>query len=186
MKAANLHPDKEGNKGFQPFVFKRCSVMIAAMSEFLVDYGLWSLFFISFCASTLLPLGSEWLLVALLLQGSNPLASVAVATLGNSLGSATNYLIGYFGGDWLTEKVLRIDEKRQQQATNWFNRYGSWSLLLAWLPVFGDPLCLIAGTLKTPLLRFSLLVTTGKGLRYTFLAILTLRGAAILSQPGAF
>lgn len=186
MKAANLHPDKEGNKGFQPFVFKRCSVMIAAMSEFLVDYGLWSLFFISFCASTLLPLGSEWLLIALLLQGSNPLASVAVATLGNSLGSATNYLIGYFSGDWLTEKVLRIDEKRQLQATNWFNRYGSWSLLLAWLPVVGDPLCLVAGMLKTPLLRFSLLVTTGKGLRYTFLAILTLRGAAILSQPGAF
>ena len=158
--------------------------MIAAMSEFLVDYGLWSLFFISFCASTLLPLGSEWLLVALLLQGSNPLATVAVATLGNSLGAGTNYLIGFYGGDWLIEKILRVEKTRQQQAIRWFNRYGSWSLLLAWLPVIGDPLCLVAGMLKTPLLRFSLLVTTGKGLRYTVLTLLTLRGAEMLSRSG--
>ena len=159
--------------------------MIPAMSEFLTTYGLWSLFFISFCASTLLPLGSEWLLVALLLQGSNPFATVVVATLGNSLGAGTNYLIGFYAGDWLIEKVLRIDKNRQQQATLWFNRYGSWSLLLAWLPIIGDPLCLVAGILRTPLLRFSLLVTIGKGLRYTVLTILTLSGAEILSQSGA-
>jgi len=159
--------------------------MIATMSEFLVDYGLWSLFFISFCASTLLPLGSEWLLVALLLQGSNPLATVAIATLGNSLGAGTNYLIGFYGGDWLIEKILRVEKTRQHQAIRWFNRYGSWSLLLAWLPVIGDPLCLVAGMLKTPLLRFSLLVTTGKGLRYTVLTLLTLRGAEMLTRSGA-
>jgi membrane protein YqaA with SNARE-associated domain len=159
--------------------------MIATMSEFLVDYGLWSLFFISFCASTLLPLGSEWLLIALVLQGSNPLATVAVATLGNSLGAGTNYLIGFYGSDWLIEKILRVEKTRQHQAIRWFNRYGSWSLLLAWLPVIGDPLCLIAGMLKTPLLRFSLLVTTGKGLRYTVLTLLTLRGAEMLSQSGS-
>jgi len=159
--------------------------MIPAMAEFLTTYGLWSLFFISFCASTLLPLGSEWLLVALLLQGSNPVATIAVATIGNSLGAGTNYLIGFYGGDWLKEKVLRIDKNRQQRAEKWFNRYGSWSLLLAWLPIIGDPLCLVAGMLKTPLTRFSLLVTTGKGLRYTFLTILTLHGAEMLSQSGA-
>jgi len=158
--------------------------MIPAMSDFLTTYGLWSLFFISFCASTLLPLGSEWLLVALLLQGSNPIATVAVATIGNSLGAGTNYLIGFYGGDWLKEKVLRIDKNRQQQAEKWFNRYGSWSLLLAWLPIIGDPLCLVAGMLKTPLTRFSLLVTTGKGLRYSLLTILTLQGAVILTQSG--
>ena len=161
------------------------SVMIPSMSEFLTTYGLWSLFFISFCASTLLPLGSEWLLIALLLQGSNPVATVVVATIGNSLGAGTNYLIGFYGGDWLKEKVLRIDKIRQQRAEKWFNRYGSWSLLLAWLPIIGDPLCLIAGTLKTPLTRFSLLVTTGKGLRYSVLTVLTLQGAVVLTQSGA-
>jgi len=159
--------------------------MIPSMSEFLTAHGLWSLFFISFCASTLLPLGSEWLLIALLLQGSNPVATVAIATLGNSLGAGTNYLIGYHGGDWLIENVLRIDKIRQQRAESWFNRYGSWALLLSWLPVVGDPLCLVSGMLKTPLLRFSLLVTTGKGLRYSVLTLLTLQSAKMLAYSGS-
>ena len=158
--------------------------MIAAMSDFFINYGLWSLFFISFCASTLLPLGSEWLLITLLLQGSNPVATVAIATLGNSLGAGTNYLIGHYGGDWLIENVLRIDKIRQQRAESWFNRYGSWALLLSWLPVVGDPLCLVSGMLKTPLLRFSLLVTTGKGLRYSVVTLLILQGAEILTRSG--
>ncbi len=144
------------------------------MVELLSEYGLGSLFLVSFCASTLLPLGSEWLLVVVLLQGSNPVVAVGIATLGNSLGSGTNYLIGFYGGEWLTAKVLRINEQQQQRAKLWFNHYGSWSLLLAWLPIVGDPLCLVGGMLKTPLLRFTLLVTTGKGLRYSFIALITL------------
>ncbi len=72
--------------------------MIPAMPELFTEYGLLSLFLISFCASTLLPLGSEWFLVVPLLQGSNPVAAVVIATLGNSLGSGTNYLIGCYGG----------------------------------------------------------------------------------------
>ena len=155
--------------------------MMRTMPELLLDHSLLALFLLSFCASTLLPLGSEWLLVVLLLEGSNPLTTVAVATLGNSLGSGTTYLIGLWGGDWLTHKVLRIDRKQQQRAENWFNRFGSWSLLLAWLPIVGDPLCLVSGALKTPLIRFFLLVTSGKGLRYLTLALLTLRGAELLS-----
>lgn len=155
--------------------------MMLFMPELLNEYGLLSLFLLSFCASTLLPLGSEWFLVVLLLQGSNPVAAVLIATIGNSLGSGTNYLFGYYGGDWLAEKLLRIDKKQQQRAEAWFNRYGSWALLLAWLPIIGDPLCLVSGMLKTSVMRFSLLVTTGKGLRYAFLTLLTLQGAAMLT-----
>ena len=147
------------------------------MPELLTEYGLFSLFLLSFCASTLLPLGSEWLLVALLLNGTDPLNSILIATLGNSLGAVTNYLIGRWGSDWLMSKLLRIDQSQQQRAEHWFNRYGSWALLLSWLPIIGDPLCLVSGSLKTPLLRFALLVTTGKGLRYTTVALLTLQGA---------
>jgi len=155
--------------------------MMLTMLELLNEYGLLSLFLISFCASTLLPLGSEWFLVMLLLQGSSPVAAVITATLGNSLGAGTNYLIGYYGGDWLAKKLLRIDKKQQLRAESWFNRYGSWSLLLTWLPIIGDPLCLVSGMLRTPAGRFSLLVTTGKGLRYSFLTLLTLQGAAMLA-----
>ena len=77
------------------------------------------------------------------------------------------------------------DKTRQQRAESWFNRYGSWSLLLSWLPVVGDPLCLVSGMLKTPLFRFSLLVTTGKGLRYSVLTLLTLQSAKMLAYSGS-
>ncbi|WP_303721594.1 YqaA family protein [Malonomonas rubra] len=151
------------------------------MPELLTEYGLLSLLLLSFCASTLLPLGSEWLLVALLLDGSSPLNTVAVATLGNSLGALSSYLIGRGGSEWLISKLLRIEPSQQQAAGRWFNRYGSWTLLLSWLPVVGDPLCLVSGSLKTPLLHFLLLVTTGKGLRYLSVALLTLQGSKILA-----
>ncbi len=146
------------------------------MPELLSSYDLLSLFLLSFCASTLLPLGSEWLLVALLLDGGHPATLVLIATLGNSLGAATSYLVGRLGSDWLIEKLLRIDQSRQQRAERWFSRYGSWALLLSWLPLVGDPLCLVSGMLKTAPLRFALLVTVGKGLRYATVALLTLQG----------
>ena len=156
--------------------------MMRAMLELVGGYGLAALFVVCFCASTLLPLGSEWLLVVMLLEGSHsPAAVVAIATLGNTLGSVTSYLIGRWGSDWLTLKLLRINMQQQQQAESWFNRFGSWGLLLAWLPVIGDPLCLVSGALKTPPGRFLLLVASGKGLRYLGIALLTLQGTDLLT-----
>ncbi len=150
------------------------------MPELLTEHGLLSLFLLSFCASTLIPLGSEWLLVALLLGGSNPLLTVVVASAGNSLGAITSYLIGIGGSRWLIEKILRINQQQQLRAQNWFNRYGSWALLFSWLPLVGDPLCLVAGTLRHSFGRFILLVAIGKTTRYSLVAILTLTGSNLI------
>ncbi len=149
------------------------------MPELLTEHGFLSLFLLSFCASTLLPLGSEWLLVALLLDGSDPTTSVLVATLGNSLGAATSYLIGRLGSDWLIQKLLRVEVDGRRRAERWFRRYGSWALLLSWLPVVGDPLCVVSGSLRTSFPRFAVLVVSGKGLRYLSVAALTLQGAQL-------
>ncbi|MDT8419895.1 MAG: YqaA family protein [Desulfuromonadales bacterium] len=151
------------------------------MPELLTDHGLVSLFLLSLCASTLIPLGSEWLLVALLLQGTDATAAVLVATAGNSLGGASSYLIGRLGSNWLAARVLRISSARRQRAENLFLQYGSWSLFFSWLPVIGDPLCLVGGLLKVHFGRFCLLVAGGKGLRYLVVALLTLQGAALAS-----
>lgn len=148
------------------------------MPDLFTNYGLVSLFLLSFCASTLLPLGSEWLLVALLIKGVSPVDSVLVATLGNSLGALTSYAIGRWSSNLLLVKILRIAPGQQQKAEQWFERYGSWALLFSWLPFIGDPLCMAAGTLRISLLSFILLVTTGKCLRYASVALLTLQGSA--------
>jgi len=146
------------------------------MHESLAVYGYPALFLVSFLASTLLPLGSEWLLVALLLQRNDPVIAAGIATAGNYLGACTSYAIGIYGGKLLAEKVLRIDASARERAERYFRRYGSWSLLLSWLPVVGDPLCLVGGLLRIPFTRFSLLVIAGKGARYGVVAWLTLRG----------
>jgi len=136
----------------------------------MIAYGLPGLFGLSFLAATLVPLGSEWLVAALVVKGVDALTTVAVATAGNVLGSLSTYLIGLYGASWLVDRVLRIGAAKQEKARGFFRRYGSWSLLLAWLPVIGDPLCLVAGAMGFSLVRFTLLVAAGKAARYGLVA----------------
>ena len=152
------------------------------MHETLTAYGLPALFALSFLASTMLPLGSEWLLVALVLQRHEPLLAVMTATVGNYLGACTSYAIGIYGGDFLIKKLLRIGDAEQVRAQRFFAKYGSWALFFSWLPIIGDPLCLAGGVLKIPFSRFSILVASGKGLRYSAVAWLTLKGVQSMTS----
>jgi membrane protein YqaA with SNARE-associated domain len=151
------------------------------MEQFLADHGYPALFLLSFLAATLLPLGSEWLVVAMLLNRHDPALTVAVATVGNYLGACTTWAIGIWGGPFLVRRVLRIDATTEERADRFYKRYGALSLLLSWLPVIGDPLCLVGGILKIGFGRFSLLVFTGKLARYAAVAWLTLNGKALVN-----
>jgi membrane protein YqaA with SNARE-associated domain len=146
------------------------------MENFLSCHGYPSLFALSFLASTLVPFGSEWLLVTMLISKYDPFMTVAVASLGNYLGACSTWLIGIYGGPFLIRRVLRIDPTTEERAKALYGRYGAWSLLLSWLPGIGDPLCLVGGILKIGIGRFSLLVMAGKLARYGAVAWLTLEG----------
>ncbi|ALI03940.1 DedA family protein [Pseudomonas sp. FW306-02-F02-AA] len=137
--------------------------------------GYLGLFFAAFGAATLLPLQSEAVLVGLLLNGEHGLWwLLAVATLGNVLGSLLNW--------WLGRSVERFRERRWfpvspahlEKARTHYQRYGHWSLLLSWVPIIGDPLTLVAGVMREPVGRFLLIVTFAKGARYGVLALATL------------
>lgn len=149
------------------------------MHEWLVNYGFYSLFLLSFLASTLLPLGSEWMVVTMLLSGGEPVAVVAVATVGNYLGALSTYCIGLYGGDFLKRRVLRMDEESVRRAESFYRRFGSFSLLFSFLPIIGDPLCLVGGILEIRFFRFTLLVVAGKLARYAAVAWVTLKGAGL-------
>ena len=149
------------------------------MHDWLTSYGYLSLFLLSFLASTLIPLGSEWLLVAMLLARYDPTRVVAVATAGNYLGALSTYAVGLYGGEFLKLRVLRMDDRATLKAERLYGRFGSYSLLFSWLPIVGDPLCLVGGVLRVRLLRFSLLVFSGKLARYAAVAWLTLKGASL-------
>lgn len=124
------------------------------------------LFASSFLAATILPFYSEVLLFALIRDGGDPYALVATATLGNTLGAAVNWLLGLYILRFRDRRWFYFSESRIERAQRWFNRYGTWVLLLAWLPVGGDALTLIAGIMRVRFGLFLLLVGVGKGLRY--------------------
>lgn len=125
------------------------------------------LFLSAFGSATLLPMQSELVLTALLLQHrEQAIALLVVASVGNTLGSMLNW--------WLGLNILRlqhyrwfpIKEAQLQKAQRTYGKYGYWSLLLSWVPVVGDPLTLIAGVMKEPLWRFVLIVGLAKTARY--------------------
>ncbi|ONG54445.1 hypothetical protein BKE38_10275 [Pseudoroseomonas deserti] len=133
------------------------------------------LFAAALLAATILPMQSEAALVGLLLTERFSVALLLlVATLGNVLGSVVNW--------WLGRQVARFQDRRWfpaspaalARAQRWYRRFGRWSLLLSWLPVVGDPLTLVAGTLRERLLPFLALVTLAKAGRYLVLAGITL------------
>lgn len=135
----------------------------------MVDYI--TLFWSGFLSATLLPGSSEIVLIAMLSQGmGEPVLLVVAGTLGNVLGSLVNWLLGKYLMRFMGRRWFPVSHKQYDKAKIWFERYGVWSLLLAWLPVVGDPLTLIAGTLGVRLRVFLILVTIGKFARYAFIA----------------
>jgi membrane protein YqaA with SNARE-associated domain len=133
----------------------------------LVDWGQWGLFLSAFLSATLLPGSSEVLLAGLLISGTNTEMTLWFwATSGNVLGSSFNRELGAGILRGRGAKWLGATEERWLQAEAWFQKYGQWSLLMAWLPVIGDPLTIAAGALGISRFRFLILVTLGKGTRY--------------------
>lgn len=141
------------------------------MVDFISTHGYPALFLLSFLAATILPLGSEWLLATLVVQGMDPLFAVTVATAGNTLGACTTFAIGIYGGPFLIERVLRINSGSQAKAKKFFGKYGVWSILFSWLPIVGDPLCLVAGALRVRFGMFVILVLIGKLARYGIISL---------------
>lgn len=132
------------------------------------------LFSSAFLAATILPFYSEVVLFAYLQQGLNPWTLVMVATLGNTLGGVVNWALGLYLQHFKDRRWFYFSEKQLVRAQAWFQRYGVWTLLLAWLPIGGDALTLIAGIMRVRLPLFLVLVGTGKALRY--LSIVWLNG----------
>ena len=130
----------------------------------MMDYLL--LFASAFLAATILPFYSEVVLFSLLYEGGDPVALVAVATLGNTLGAVVNWALGLYLLHFQDRRWFYFSRQQIERAQRWYGRYGFWSLLFAWLPIGGDALTLIAGIMKVRLWLFLLLVGSGKGLRY--------------------
>lgn len=138
----------------------------------MIAYEYFLLFSSAFLAATLLPFYSELALVALLVAGEPLLPVVGIATLGNTLGSCVNWCLGRYLLKFQHKRWFPFKEKQLGRAQKWFDRFGKWCLLLAWMPLGGDALTFIAGIMRVNLIWFIVLTAIGKGLRYLFIGLL--------------
>lgn len=131
---------------------------------------LYLLFISAFGAATLLPLQSEAVLLGTFVQGKYAaLPLIAIASLGNILGSCVNWWLGLKIERYKNKTWFPVSEAKMLQAQGIYQKYGYWSLLLSWTPIIGDPITLIAGLLKENFWRFLLLVSVAKTGRYAFI-----------------
>lgn len=130
----------------------------------LPQYGLSTVFVVSFVSATLLPLASEPVVFGLIKLNPDLFwATILVATLGNTLGGALDWWIG-LGAAHVTDRfdTSHVHEKAQRL----LGRFGPRACLLSWLPLVGDPLCAVAGWLRFPFWPCLIYMAIGKFLRY--------------------
>ena len=140
--------------------------------------GYLGLFLAAFSAATLIPAQSEAVLTGLLISGNySVVILLVVATTGNVLGSAVNWLLGFYIERYRHKRWFPVSDDKLSRAQRAYHRYGRWSLLLSWVPIIGDPLTMVAGVMREPLWRFVLIVTLAKGARYLLLTAATLGGS---------
>ena len=124
------------------------------------------LFATAFGAATILPFYSEVLLIAQVRQGLDPGSLWLAATAGNTLGAVVNWLIGWHLTHYADRRWFPIKPHNLARGQRWFQKYGSWTLLLSWAPFGGDALTFVAGMMRVRWWIFLLLVGLGKGARY--------------------
>lgn len=130
----------------------------------LPEYGLTTVFLVSFISATLIPLGSEPVVYGLIrLNPEMFWPVILVATVGNTLGGAVDWWMGY-GAHKVADKYSH--STHHTRALDWLKKLGPKACLLAWLPLVGDPLCAVAGWLKLPFWPCLAYMAIGKFARY--------------------
>lgn len=137
-----------------------------------ISLGYIGIFLAAFIASTLLPAPSELIILVAYENDFNVYLVILVATIGNVLGSLTNYYIGYFSS---SQKLITKFNLNQSKINYWSkksDKYGYWLGLLAWLPIIGDPLMAIVGFLRVNIIPLTAMIIIGKLSRYIIITII--------------
>ena len=139
----------------------------------LILFSYFQLSFISFLAATILPFSSEVVLTTMYLSNSFETYFLLIfASIGNIMGSITNWYLGKKITLFQNRKWFPVSPDQLERSRKYFQKYGLWSLLLAWVPIIGDPLTLLAGVLKVRFGIFFVLVSISKISRYVFILYL--------------
>lgn len=145
--------------------------MVETLIDFLKDYGYWGMLQLSFLSGSVIPIASEALLVVLLGVGLNAMWLIVVATVGNTLGGITCFMLGYLTDKQTVQRVFRISDKKMERADSLIQRYGYWAAVLSFMPIIGEAILVALGIMRVDKYRVSIVMAIGKFARYAFVAI---------------
>ena len=142
--------------------------MVEQLIEFFKDYGYWGMGMLSFLSGTVVPIASEVLLLFFLGLGMNAVLLTVVATIGNTLGGITCFMLGYLADMGMVSRLFRIPEKKMKRADRLIQKYGYWSAALSFLPAIGEVILVALGIMRVNKYKVIAVMTIGKFARYAF------------------
>jgi membrane protein YqaA with SNARE-associated domain len=136
------------------------------LTDLIYNFGYLGIMIISFLASSILPLSSEVFVFLMIKLQYNLVLILIFASIWNFLGSLTNYYIGLYWNKFIFSKWIKVDLKKKEKISKFYNKRWAPILFFSWLPIVWDILCVIAWWFKLKLLTFTIRVLSGKIIRY--------------------
>ena len=153
----------------------RAARQCPAMEHFLETWGYLAVFILSFVASMGLPVGAEVAIIygGVLASGQVPnephhlalWAVIVVAVVAELLGSSAGYLIGFYGGRALVDRVGRyvlLTHRDLDRAEAWFARRGEPFVLFGrFIPLLRSFVSFAAGLGEMAIAKFAVFTLIG-------------------------
>ena len=133
--------------------------------EWIEQWGYIGLFVVCFLSSSIVPMTSEFFLIGMQQLDFNVWNILAVASVGNYLGSMTTYWIGRSSSDYLFNRFQPTPQRRAQ-AERLYAKWGGPILFFSWIPFIGDALTFVSGVLRGNVWVFTFWVALGKWVRF--------------------
>ncbi len=154
--------------------------MVETLIDFFKDYGYWGMGILSFLSGSIIPITSEVLLVFFLNLGLDAVGLTLVATLGNTLGGVTCFMLGYLTNKERVKKIFKISDKRMKRADIMIQKYGYWTAAISFVPAIGEVLLVVLGIMRVNRFKVITVMAIGKLVRYAFIT------ASYIGVSGSF
>ncbi len=138
-----------------------------------VAYGLMGLFGIS-VVSSIIPIPTEFVILALLRIGENPQIIAITLIVGSIIGAFVGYLVGRYG----FQKLIPFHkEEREKEVHAHFRKYGAVLLLVSpWIPLVGDLAPMVAGIENYEAKKFLIVISVAKIFKSAAVVYLLMKG----------
>lgn len=127
-----------------------------------------------FLSATIFPASSEPYYMSIVVKYNQLLIPLVFATVGNTIGGLTTFLIGRKGGEMIVKRSSEKNKARYDRAVNYIHKYGPVSMLISWIPLLGDIMVSLGGALKLPVAASTFWMLIGKLGRYLVLGLIAL------------